>query len=98
MNENLAAELISAIGQLTERIHVLQQAVDDVQQELHWANNNAQRRMGFGPQRRITSVPLDPAARQCSAPVNAVDTDTIKQRRSDVTTASSPSTSQSRLF
>ena len=98
MAEELASELLSAIRELAAQVQVLRQTVDDVREELHWANNNAQARLGFGRTRRITSVPLDPAASDWSAGVNRVQPETVKQLRSEAASPASGNGSQTRLF
>ena len=59
--------LSDAIIGLRDEIKILRQVLDEVREELSWANNNAHDLLSQADARnashRITSMPLDPTAR-----------------------------------
>lgn len=57
------AELRKAVDQLSQRVHVLIHALDDLCEEVQWRNNQARDRHGYRPPPMIvTSMPKDPLA------------------------------------
>jgi hypothetical protein len=59
-NDNDA--LASAIDRLREELAITRQVLDEILNELQWANRNRGDENGLAPYRRITSMPLDPTA------------------------------------
>ena len=93
------AEVVSALG---DEIRLLRQVLDEIREELSWANNNAQDLPDFtgatSAYRRITSMSADPTAADFR--VNAVDEETISQLRQEVAAEQQPGAgnSQPSLF
>ena len=92
------AEVIAALG---EEIRILRQVLDEIREELSWANNNAQDLPDFtgatSAYRRITSMSVDPTARDFQ--VNSVDAATVSQLREEATQEASPGApTQASLF
>ena len=92
------AEVIASLG---EEIRILRQVLDEIREELSWANNNAQDLPDFAGAtsacRRITSMSVDPTARDFQ--VNSVDAATVSQLREETTQEASPRAStQASLF
>ena len=90
------------IASLRDEIRLLREVLDEVRGELSWANNNAHdlppgagAMAGF---RRITSMSLDPTARDFQ--VNTVDEETIARLRDERVSAKTNPTesSQRSLF
>ena len=81
------------IASLRDEVRLLRQVIDELREELSWANNNA---LELPPQLRpvrITSMSLDPTARDFE--FNTVDEETIGQLRDEHTPTHS---SQRSLF
>ncbi len=92
------AEVVAALG---EEIRILRQVLDEIREELSWANNNAQdlpNSIGaMSAYRRITSMSADPTARDFQ--VNSVDAATVSQLREEATQEAPPRASkQASLF
>ena len=92
------AEVVAA---LSEEIRILRQVLDEIREELSWANNNAQDLPDFtgatSAYRRITSMSADPTARDFQ--VNSVDAATVSQLREEAVQVASPRAStQASLF
>ncbi len=92
------AEVIAALG---EETRILRQVLDEIREELSWANNNAQDLPDFtgatAAYRRITSMSADPTARNFQ--VNSVDAATVSQLREKAVQVASPRAStQASLF
>lgn len=87
-SEDFAA-LLQAVEALTDEVHVLRQAVDDLTSEVQYANNNAfdgdDAPPQLGPPFRLRSMSNDPAAFDCT--VNSLDESTVNSLRSEVVTA-----------
>jgi len=69
------------IAALRDEVTLLRQVIDELREELSWANNNAHE---LPPQLnpvRITSMSLDPTARDFQ--VNTVDEETIARLRDE---------------
>ena len=90
------------IASLSAEIRLLRQVLDEVRDELSWANNNAHDLPpGAGAMAaftRITSMSLDPTARDFQ--VNTVDEETIARHRNEHAgaTTSPRESSQQSLF
>ncbi len=87
------------IASLRDEIRLLRQVLDEVRAELSWVNNNAHDLPpGAGAMaafRRITSMSLDPTARDFQ--VNTVDEETIARLRDEHASATTiPSESSQR--
>lgn len=71
--------LSSEIAALRDELRALRQVLDEIREELSWANNNAldllRESGGHWPYPRITSMSADPAARDFQ--VNAVSQATV---------------------
>ena len=92
------AEVIAALG---EEIRILRQVLDEIREELSWANNNAQDFPDFigatSAYCRITSMSADPTARDFQ--VNTVDAATVSKLREEAAQEASPRAStQASLF
>ena len=92
------AEVVAALG---EEIRILRQVLDEIREELSWANNNAQDLPTFtgatSAYRRITSMSAEPTARDFQ--VNTVDAATVSQLREEATNeASTRASTQTSLF
>ncbi len=93
--------LCDDIVSLRDEVRLLRQVVDELREELSWANNNAYDFLGnTGPvmaYRRITSMSVDPTARDFQ--IDAVDQASVSRRRERATRdASSGTSSQQSLF
>jgi hypothetical protein len=90
------------IASLRDEIRLLREILDEVGAELSWANNNAHDLPpGAGAMAaftRITSMSLDPTARDFQ--VNTVDEETIARLRDEhaITTTTPTGSSQRSLF
>lgn len=63
--------IADALDRLREELAVVRQVLDEIQQELEWANRNyPDREQVAGTFRRITSFPLDPCAPDWAERVN----------------------------
>jgi|GEM_PF-4422909 len=90
-------QLSEVVSQLTGELQVLVNALDELREEVQWANrNSADPALSQGPSFRLTSLPLDPCARDWQ--VNRVDEATVKKLRKELRSASKHGGSQSRLF
>jgi len=96
-DENLADEVVA----LREQVALLRQVLDEVLVELTWANDNA-RDLPAGTGaisavRRITSMSLNPTARDCQ--INSVPESTVDELREAASQEAQPAPgSQSTLF
>ncbi len=96
IDEALSSDDIASLG---DEIRLLRKVLDEVRDELSWANNNAHdlplgavAMVGF---KRITSMSLDPTARDFQ--VNTVDEETIARLRDEYASATTiPSESSQR--
>ena len=87
------------IASLRDEIRLLRQVLDEVRAELSWVNNNAHdlppSAGAMAAFRRITSMSLDPTARDFQ--VNTVDEETIARLRDEHASATTiPSESSQR--
>ena len=89
-----SSELLSVIQSLTEEVQVLRQAVDELREEVQWANHNSPSEFGFSPGRRMESCSLDPV----SANVAASSLDGESPVRKETVAASPLQHTQSKLF
>ena len=92
------ADVIATLG---EEIRILRQVLDEIREELSWANNNAQdlpnATGATSAYRRITSMSADPTARDFQ--VNSVDAATVSRLREEATQEAPPRAStQASLF
>jgi hypothetical protein len=63
--------IAAALDRLREELAVVRQVLDEIQQELEWANRNSpDREQVAATYRRITSMPLDPCAPDWAERVN----------------------------
>lgn len=63
--------IADALDRLREELTVVRQVLDEIQQELEWANRNSpDREPVAATYRRITSFPLDPCAPDWAERVN----------------------------
>ena len=89
--------LSDAIIGLRDEVKILRQVLDEVREELSWANNNARdlpsEASATNTIHRITSMPRDPTVRDC--PIDDVPEQTISRLRNE---ASSETCSQRSLF
>ena len=96
-DQNLADEVVA----LREQVALLRQVLDEVLVELTWANDNA-RDLPAGTGaisavRRITSMSLNPTARDCQ--INSVPESTVDELREAASQEAQPAPgSQSTLF
>lgn len=103
-NETAIEEALSSddIASLRDEIRLLREVLDDLRAELSWANNNAHDLPpGAGAMsafRRITSMSLDPTARDFQ--VNTVDEEALTRLRDEhaSNTPSPTESSQQSLF
>ena len=85
---------------LADELKVLRIAVDELREELQWANHNVpaddrgDHRWLHG--RRIRSFAVDPASRDFA--VNSVDYKTVEQLRSELNPIQAPPVRQGELF
>ena len=98
---SLEAELLTDVVQtLAEELKVLRIAVDELHEELQWANRNVHRDDGNEDRplggRRIHSFSLDPTSPDFA--VNTVDDVTVKKLRSELTRTMSCPGQQGELF
>ena len=99
IDEALSSDDIASLG---DEIRLLRKVLDEVRDELSWANNNAHDLpLGAGAMaafKRITSMSLDPTARDFQ--VNTVDEETIARLREEHASATPGRTesSQRSLF
>ena len=102
--ETASEEALSSndIASLRDEIRLLRELLDELRAELSWANNNAHDLPpGAGAMsafRRITSMSLDPTARDFQ--INTVDEETIARLRDEhaITTTTPAGSSQRSLF
>ena len=90
------SELVDALQMLIDEVRVLRDAVDELREEVQWANHNHrdESRYWVGP--RIRSCSLDPTSPDFA--VNKVDEATVEQLRSELTSRRSVSGKQGALF
>ena len=90
------SELADAVQMLAEELKVLRLVVDELREELQWANQNYHddRLWLAGP--RIQSCSLDPTCSDFA--VNSVDEATVEQLRSELTPIRRVSGKQGALF
>ncbi len=83
-------ELRDAVESLTDEVKLLRQVLDEVREELSWANNNAQDlpegRGATSTFRHITSMSLDPNASDFE--INSVNDETVSRLREEATARS----------
>ena len=93
---NSETELVVAIQSLTEEVRVLRQVVDELREEVQWANRNPPEERAHLDGRRIRSCSLDPTSRDFT--VNSVDKETVDRIRADVVTSNRLPRTQGKLF
>jgi DNA-directed RNA polymerase subunit RPC12/RpoP len=86
-------ELTAAVTGLSEDIHVLRQAIDDLRDDVMWAVRNAL--APSGPPFQLTSMPRDPTARDFGARINGMrpsdlPAETVPEERKGETAPSEP--------
>jgi hypothetical protein len=74
-----ASELAAAVERLTDEVHVLRQAVDDLREELLWELRQLRSGAESKPPFRLASMPLDPLAPDFHQRVNAIDPRTLAE-------------------
>lgn len=90
-------QLSEVVSQLAGELQILVNALDELREEVQWANrNSADPVLSQGPRFRLTSLPLDPGTKDWQ--LNRVDEATIKKLRTELPSAGKPGASQSRLF
>jgi len=92
--------LADVVQSLSDELKVLRMAVDELREELQWANHNVHRG-GDGDGRwlngrRIHSFSLDPTSQDFS--VNAVDNVTVEKLRSELNPIQTSPGEQGELF
>ena len=90
------SELADAVQVLTEELKVLLMVVDELGEEVQWANQNRHDDSPFLLGRHIRSCSLDPCSTNFS--VNTVDEATVEQLRSKLTPLRAVSGKQGELF
>ena len=92
--------LADVVESLAEELTVLRMVVDELREELQWANHNFHRvDHGDGrwlDGRRIHSFAIDPTSRDFS--VNAVDSATVEKLRSELNPVQTSPSRQGGLF
>ena len=96
IKSNPEAELLLAIRSLTEEVQVLRQVVDELLEEVQWANHNPPSERAFTAGRRIWSCSLDPTSADFS--VNSVDERIVEQLRDEVVASDRLPGKQGKLF
>ena len=76
------SQLADVVQSLTEEILVMRMAIDDLTEEIQWANQN-RRESRFMTGRRIHSCSLDPTSKDFT--VNSVDRETVDRLRAELT-------------
>lgn len=96
-NDDRGDQLLEAVNQLADEVRVLVTALDEIREELQWANRNVgDPPLSKGPRFRLTSMPLDPGTLDWQ--LNRVDQGTVDQLRSELSTAGKTAAPQGRLF
>ena len=90
------SELADAVQMLAEELKVLRLVVDELREELQWANQNYHDDSPWLAGPRIQSCSLDPTCSDFA--VNTVDEATVEQLRSELTPTRSVSGKQGALF
>ena len=92
--------LADVVQSLAEELKVLRMAVDELREELQWANHNVHGVDHGGGRwlngRRIHSFSIDPTSRDFS--VNAVDNVTVEKLRSELNPIQTSPGEQGELF
>jgi hypothetical protein len=89
--------IAQVLDRLREEFAIVHEVLDDIRDELQWANRNLADPVLSRDQRfRLTSMPLDPGAKDWQ--LNRVDEATMEKLRTELPSASKPGVSQSRLF
>ena len=90
------SELADAVQMLTEELKVLRMVVDELREEVQWANQNHHDESPILAGRRIRSCSLDPCSTDFA--VNTVDEATVEQLRSELSPLQTVSGKQGELF
>ena len=92
-------DLQHAVDSLRDEVRLLRQVLDEMREELSWANNNAQDlpagNGAVSTMQRITSMSANPTARDFQ--VNSVSDETVARLREDAGDKAT-TTSQATLF
>jgi hypothetical protein len=92
-NASESSDLIAAVGELTDEINVLRQALDELRDDVMWTVRNALSPSGAPMQ--LTSIPLDPTVRDFGARINALrpgdlPAETVPEKHKPQTAATEP--------
>ncbi len=90
------SELVTAVQVLTDEIRVLRDAVDELREEVNWANHNHGGDSYLLTGRRIQSCSLDPTSSDFV--VNTVDEATVGKLRAELPPSRSAPGKQGELF
>ena len=90
------AELLLAIRSVTEEVQVLRQVVDELREEVQWANRNPPSERAFTGGDHTWNCSLDPAS--TDFPVNSVDKATVDRLRSEIVAGDRLPEKQGKLF
>lgn len=64
-------EIAAALERLADELEVIRQVLDEIRHEMQWANRNGgDNDHGVPTERRITSMPLDPTAKDWAKRLN----------------------------
>ncbi len=92
----LEAEVLGDLVQsLADEVKVLRNAVDELREELQWANHNVFGGNRLLENRRVHSFSLDPP--RLDFAVNTVEQGTVDELRSELASTKNPSTQQREL-
>lgn len=90
------SELARVVEVLTDEIRVLREAVDELREEVQWANHNHPHESPASAGRHIQSCSLDPTSSNFE--VNTVDEATVEKLRSELTPIRRLAGKQGELF
>ena len=96
----MTSPIVDLLQRLVQEVRLLRQVVDELREEIKWANNNCSQPPAGLPDHpyHLTSFSNDPADQQWPAKVNAVDQATLERLRDEAATAAPATTSQQCLF
>jgi len=90
--------IVDLLQRLVDEVRLLRQVIDELREELKWANNNQDMAGLPGRPYQLTSFSLDPADPQWPAKVNAADKATIGRLRDEAATVPPAPATQPCLF